>query len=216
MKKVITTMSAMTIVAQINAAQAEEQGYAQSPVHDSEIKYADEDSFKGSGFVDLSVEKSVILLADNDNSGTATEGDILEYRIEINNLSTTVDANNLYLLDQLESRLSLNIGSVITSDGIVITGNNPNDGNLVEVSINSLPAGWYSVVNFEAELVNLDPGINVVYNEAIVFGPQSTIYYSDDPSTPEPDDPTLIDAYGDYPDLIFADGFEGSASGGFF
>lgn len=216
MKKVITTMSAMTIAAQFNGAQAEPSEQTQSLNYDLNVGYIDENNFQGSGFVDLSVEKTVELLADNDASGTVTAGDTLAYRIVINN-NENFSLNNIYLYDYLETKLSLNVGTVVTTDGTVVYGNGNSDNNYqIEVDIGFIAAGWYSAVEFEAEVVNLSPGHNVVFNEAVVYGPPGSPFFSDDPNTSEPDDPTLIDAYGAYPDLIFDNGFEGSASGGFF
>jgi uncharacterized repeat protein (TIGR01451 family) len=216
MKKVITTMSAMTIAAQFNGAQAEQPKQSQLVYNDLKVGYSGENNFQGSGFVDLSVEKTVTLLADNDASGTVTEGDTLEYRIEIIN-AENFDVNNVYVYDYLEQELRLNVGTVTTTNGTVVYGNNQNNNEWqIEVDIDYIPAGWYSMVKFEAEVVNLNPGHNVVFNEAAVFGPPGSPFFSDDPTTSQPDDPTLIDAYGAYPDLIFDDGFEGSASGGFF
>lgn len=216
MKKVITTMSAMTIAAQFNGAQAEQQEQVQPLYSDLEVKYSDENSFKGSGFVDISVEKTVTLLADNDGSGTVTAGDTLAYRIQVNN-NENFDVNGVYLIDFFEGKLSLNVGTVSTTNGYVVYGNNPYDVDyLVEVDIDSVSAGWFSVVNFEAEVVDLSLGHNIIYNQAVVYDSLGVPHNSDDPTTSEPDDPTLIDAYGTYPDLIFDDGFEVPVSGGFF
>lgn len=216
MKKVITTMSAITIAAQFNGAQAEQTEQSQPVYNDLQVDYAGENNFQGSGFLDLTVGKTVELIADNDASGTVTTGDTLAYRIEVSN-NESFGVNNVYLYDYLETKLSLNVGSVLTSDGTVVYGNNQNDNEWqIEVDIDFIPGGYYAVVEFEAEVVNLSPGHNVIYNEAVVYGIPGSPYFSDDPTTNEPDDPTLIDAYGAYPDLIFDDGFEGSASGGFF
>lgn len=208
MKKVITTMSAMTIAAQFNGAQAEQQEQSQSLYSDSKMKYADDNNFKGSGYVDLSVEKTVTLLADNDDSGTVTEGDTLAYRIKIIN-NDAYDVYDIRLLDLMEHKLSLNVGTVSTSNGEVYYGNNPFDGDdAADVAIDYIPAVWFAVVNFEANVVNLSPGINVVENYAeVVHNPSNSYFYSDDPNTPV-FDPTLIDANGAYPDLIFDNGFE--------
>ena len=70
------------------------------------------------------------------------------------------------------------------------------------------------LANFDVTVNNLQPGLNVIVNSAEVYGPSGAFFVSDDPNTSVPD-PTMIDAYGALPDLIFSQGFEFSGSGGF-
>lgn len=212
MKKMITTMSAMTLAMQANDSNAAEpKGYSQAEL---ETLYADEVGFRGSGFVDLSVDKSVQLVFDADDSDNVTSGDTLAYRIQVNN-DSPFDVSNVTLYDLLESKISLNLGTVSTTGGSVINGNDFNDSDdVVAVDIETIPAGWFSLVNFEVTVGALQPGLNVITNAAEVFGPSGSFFISDDPETTL-FDPTMIDAYGAFPDLIFNQGFEAPVSGGF-
>ncbi len=205
-------MSAMTLTMQANDSQSSELT-SYSP-EELEVIYADEVGFRGSGFVDLSVDKSVVLSLDADHSGTVTSGDTLTYRIQINN-DTFGDVAGVTLYDLLEPKISLKLGTVTTTGGTVINGNSPGDFNdLINVHVDPIPAGWFSVVKFEVTVGALEPGLNVITNAAEVFGPSGSFFISDDPNT-SLFDPTMIDAYGATPDLIFNGGFDTGVSGGF-
>jgi uncharacterized repeat protein (TIGR01451 family) len=213
MKKIITTFSAMTLTVPSGAAK-ETQPESDSHLEDLKFVYADEESFKGSGFVDLSVEKTVLLSDDADNSGDITVGDQLKYTIQVHNLDV-VEASGVTLLDFLDSKIELNLGTVAVSQGLVISGNDfLDDTDVVYLDFGTIASNWFALVNFDVTVTNLEPGLNVISNSAEVYGPSGSFFISDDPTTPT-FDPTMVNAYGEYPDLIFDNGFEFRGSGGF-
>ena len=214
MKKIITTVSAMTLTFQSGASSEVKDTSDAISLDELEFIYADEESFKGSGFVDLSVEKSVLLSGDNDNSGDITLGDELKYTITVTNLDQ-VEASGVALIDYLESKIELNLGTVAVTQGSVISGNHFfDDPSFVYVELGTIAPEWFALINFDVTVTQLEPGLNVITNSAEVYGPSGSFFISDDPSTPT-FDPTMVDAYGAYPDLIFANGFEFQGSGGF-
>lgn len=213
MKKTITTISAMTLTVPSGAAK-EAQSISDNHLEDLEYVYADEQSFKGSGYVDLSVEKTVLFADDADNSGDITAGDQLKYTIQVHNLDV-VEASGVSLLDFLDSKIELNLGTVAVSQGLVISGNNfLDDTDVVYLDFGTIAPNWFALVNFDVTVTNLEPGLNVISNSAEVYGPSGSFFISDDPTTPG-FDPTMIDAYGACPDLIFENGFDFRSSGGF-
>ncbi|MCB1581991.1 MAG: hypothetical protein R3E90_05830 [Marinicella sp.] len=214
MKKIITTVSAITLTAPSGADKATQTASYDNYLEDLEFVYANEESFKGSGFIDLSVEKTVLLAHDADNSGDITVGDELKYTVQVHNLDN-VAASGVSLLDFLESKIELNLGTVAISQGAVISGNDfGDDTDVVYVDFGTIAANWFALVNFDVTVTNLQPGLNIISNSAEVFGPSGSFFISDDPSTPG-FDPTMVDAYGAYPDLIFDNGFDFRGSGGF-
>lgn len=215
MKKVITTVSAMTLTIPAGADSANASETIE-PLSQDDIKvlYADENMFKGSGFIDLDVQKTVYLINDADNSGTVTLGDQLQYTIQVTNLNTEA-VSDVALLDFLESKIELNLGTVAVTQGFVITGNNFNDpSDVVFLEFGTIAPEWFALVNFTVDVVDLEPGINIISNSAEVFGPSGSFFVSDDPTTPE-FDPTRIEAIGAQQDIIFENGFDFRASGGF-
>ncbi len=214
MKKIITTVSAMTLTAPSGATKESQPVVQDNYLEDLEFIYASEESFKGSGFIDLSVEKTVLLTHDADNSGDITVGDKLKYTIQVHNLDD-VEASGVSLLDFLESKIELNLGTVAVTQGVVISGNDfMDDTDVVYLDFGTIASNWFALVNFDVTVTNLEPGLNVISNSAEAYGPSGSFFLSDDPTTPGYD-PTMVDAYGAYPDLIFTDGFEFRGSGGF-
>ena len=214
MKKIITTVSAMTLSMQPGAAQASGKPVEAFNTEDLQFIYADEETFKGSGFLNLSVEKSVSLSNDLDGSGDVTLGDELQYSIQVINLDQ-VEASGVMLQDFLTSKIDLNLGTVAITQGFVISGNQFGDStDVVSIDFGTIAPNWFALANFDVTVVDLEPGLNVIVNSAEVFGPSGSFFVSDDPSTPGLD-PTMIEAYGDFPDLIFENGFDFGASGSF-
>lgn len=214
MKKIITTVSAMTLTLPSGVSQSSEVEIESVVQNDMKVLYASEEEFKGSGFIDLSVEKTVLWSSDNDGSGDVTLGDELKYSVKVINLSD-IDAENVQMFDLLDSKIQLNLGTVAITQGIVNSGNDFFDHlNFVDVDLGNIAANWFALVDFDVTITDLEPGINVVTNSAEVYGPSGSFFLSDDPGTPL-FDPTRINAYGAFPDLIFANGFEFRASGAF-
>ncbi len=119
------------------------------------------------------------------------------------------------MLDFLENKIELNLGTVTVSQGNVVSGNNMGDDTgLVNIELGTIAPNWFALVNFDVTVTDLIPGINVISNSAEVYGPSGSFFISDDPTT-SVFDPTMIDAYGALPDLIFENSFDFAGSGGF-
>ena len=214
MKKIITTVSAMTLTVPSGTSTANQNNTASVGPDDTKVLYASEESFKGSGFVNLQVEKTVIWSSDNDNSGDVTLGDELTYTVRVINLEA-FEAEDIQLFDLLDSKIQLNLGTVAITQGIVSTGNGISDPtNFIDVRFGNIAPNWFALADFDVTISNLEPGVNIISNSAEVYGPSGSFFISDDPSTPL-FDPTQINAYGALPDLIYANGFEFKGSGGF-
>ncbi len=215
MKKVITTVSAMTLTIPAGANSTKATDIIEPLSHDDfKVLYNDESMFKGSGFIDLDVQKTVYLINDADNSGNVTLGDELQYTVQVTNLNTDA-VSDVALLDFLDSKIELNVGTVAVTQGFVVTGNNFNDPtDVVFLEFGTIAPEWFALVNFNVNVVDLEPGVNVITNSAEVFGPSGSFFVSDDPTTPQ-FDPTRIEAIGARADIIFENGFDFRVSGGF-
>ncbi len=214
MKKIITTVSAMAVTIPSGSTEAADNGFDNISKEDIELIYAEGENFKGSGFVDLDVQKTVFLSYDADGSGDVTLGDELKYSVQVINLDS-VEARDVVLLDFLESKIDLNLGTVAITQGVVVSGNGMSDDlDYVHVDFGTIAPNWFALVDFNVTVTDLQPGLNVIENSAEVFGPSGSFFISDDPTTPM-FDPTRIDAIGFQPDLIFEDGYEFNGSGGF-
>ncbi len=214
MKKIITAVSAITIAVPASSSNSAEDNIVEFDDNEMKFLYANEESFKGSGFIDLRVEKTVLWAGDNDNSGDVSLGDTLKYSVRVINLEN-VDAENVQMFDLLDSKIQLDLGTVAVTQGIVISGNDSFDSaQFVNVNLGNIAANWFALIDFDVTITNLDPGMNVISNTAEVFGPSGSFFISDDPTT-DLFDPTLINAFGAPQDVIFTNGFEFQASGSF-
>lgn len=214
MKKIITTVSAMTLTLPSGAAKAADLTVDPISRDDLEMLSAEEATFKGSGFVDLDVQKTVLLSYDADGSGDISLGDELKYTIQVTNLSGA-EVSNVELLDYLDSRIELNLGTVAITQGLVMSGNGfLDDPGFVYLNFGTIAPNWFALVDFDVTITDLMPGINVIENSAEVFGPSGSFFISDDPTTPIFDS-TDVNAFGAMPDAIFQNGFEFRGSGGF-
>ncbi|MFC3194948.1 DUF11 domain-containing protein [Marinicella sediminis] len=214
MKKIITTVSAMTLTIPAGQTQADDNSPAPIMQNSAEWVYANDSHFRGSGFVDITANKSVFLSADNDNSGDITLGDELHYTVEVINNETS-SVSGMFVLDVLPSELELNLGTVGVTQGLVINGNMAGDSqDFVYVNLGSIAPEWFAFVEFDVTVTELDPGLNIISNQAEIYGPSGSFFLSDDPSTAGFDS-TDVEAFGDLPNLIFADGFDRPPSGGF-
>lgn len=215
MKKVITTMSALSLTVPSENANATD--IDQLTQDELTVVYGEDSSFKGSGFVDLSVTKTVMLTNNQDLDGVVTAGDQLTYHIMIENMDAQNAVDGVFVVDVIDSKTDLILGTVSSTLGQVQNGNLPGDSNdLLTVDIPTIPADWFAIINFDVLVGELDDGPQVISNSAEVYGPSGSFFLSDDPNT-SVFDPTMIDAQGPTPELIFQNGFDrvGGPSGGF-
>ena len=129
----------------------------------------------------LSATKTDSLFDDADGNGFPSPGDTLEYTIVVTNDGNR-GAEFTLVNDILEPNLTLVWGSVTTTQGTVVTGNNPLDIS-IEVDAGIVPGGGASfTVSFQALIENpLPAGVTHVSNQAIVTADGEPAVTSDDP-----------------------------------
>lgn len=134
--------------------------------------------------------KTVQLVTDQDNTGTATAGDTLEYAITISNQGVRT-ANGVVLNDAIEAQtLALVVGTVQTTLGTVSKGNQPGDG-AVQITVGDLAGGSDARITFQVTVKNpLPAGVAQVSNQGFISGSNFPTTGSDDPNTPANNDPT--------------------------
>lgn len=134
-----------------------------------------------------------LLLADSletdaDASGLATMGDTLRYTLTFTN-PTESAAEALTISLELDPHVGLIPGSVSTDLGEVAAGNETGDTTVV-LTIPRLEPGATGTASFLVLIGNVQ-GLDHVVSQARVAGTNFADELSDDPDTPEDDDPTL-------------------------
>jgi len=133
--------------------------------------------------------KSDELLIDADRTGGASPGDTLLYNVTIVS-NGNAPATGVTFTDTPDPNTTLVVGSVRTSQGTVLQGNNPGD-RAVTVDIGAIPAG--GVVEISLEVTINDPlpgGVTQVSNQGLVSLDMLPNVPTDDPGTPVEDDST--------------------------
>ena len=140
----------------------------------------------------VSVTKGYSLLVDYDFDGLVDPGDTVVYSISVKN-SGNAPAASLLIRDIPDPRTNLALGTVVTSQGVVTSGDSEFDSS-VEVDVGNL-LGYSAVsVNFSVVVGNPFPmGERRIVNQAVVtynVQGRTSVVVSGDPSTPILDDPT--------------------------
>ena len=222
MKKVLTAMTAMTMTLQASENLNQEIINKESDSDKSKIDFetfknnlnnqynsenfvnaynkSNSTNLAGSGSF-VGFEKTVTLGLDADVSGTVSSGDVLIYDLFVEN-NDNVNASGLFIEDVLDSNTDLISGSVTTSQGNIINGNQPND-TFVEVNVGNLDIAESVIVSFSATInVVPDGQIIDIVNQAVLETDNVGTILSDDPSSfSEPYEPTVIRAQGATVDL---------------
>ena len=119
--------------------------------------------------------------------GLADVGDRIVYTVVINNIGPGT-AMDFVFRSGTDPRTSLRAGSVTTTSGTIIRGNQAND-RAVEVRIPSIAEGQGAVITFEVNVDVLDTRPISCQGEFLAGNTASGV--TDDPDTPLPNDPTL-------------------------
>ena len=138
------------------------------------------------GDPNLEVYKSAIDI----NGGEPRPGDILEYTLRTTNAGDD-DATGVVLYDTPSNLVSLVPGSVTTTAGTVVRGNNPND-DTVEVNIGEIAPGVTATVVYRAKISLAAQDGDQIVNQGVVASNELPDEPSDDPDTETPNDPTVI------------------------
>ena len=148
---------------------------------------------------DVSATKTDALVIDADGNGDVNPGDTMEYTIVITN-SGNEGAQTVVLTDTPDGNTTLVVGSVVAPDGTIIKGNTAGD-TMVEVhfdeiegepSVTSVTITFRVVINvpFPADEDTIEnQGVVEFVNDDLV----ATTVLTDDPDTPDPDDPTVTE-----------------------
>jgi len=143
------------------------------------------------------------LLVDVNGDGLVSPGDILIYEVIISNegnvpvnnivFSDTVDPNTT-LITQGGDGTALILDPVQTGQGTVVTADPNGDPNIV-VNVGTINPGDQVGISFRVQINNpLPAGVDSVANQGIVNGTSGDTFVeepTDDPETPEDDDPTV-------------------------
>jgi uncharacterized repeat protein (TIGR01451 family) len=121
--------------------------------------------------------------------GVAHPTDTLQYTLVVPN-TETASLTALVATLTLDPHETLVAGSVTTDHGAVTTGNAPADTTVV-VAIGDLPPGQVATISFTCKIASgLPLGTTVLSAQALTTGSNIPSDASDDPTTPQVDDPT--------------------------
>jgi uncharacterized repeat protein (TIGR01451 family) len=139
----------------------------------------------------IQAEKVDGLFEDADVDGVPSPGDTLSYTVRIVN-SGFADATDVVFTDLPDENTELVVGSVQTTQGSTISGNEAGDTS-VQVELGTLAGGGgTAVVNFKVVVdVPLSEGVDRIANQGIVTCCDGQLSPTDDPDTPVPNDETV-------------------------
>jgi uncharacterized repeat protein (TIGR01451 family)/MYXO-CTERM domain-containing protein len=128
------------------------------------------------------------LTGDVDADGEAGPGDVLTYTVTVENSGDGL-AEAVELLSAAPAHTNLVVGAVTTTHGEVLEGNTAGDTG-VRVVLGSLGRET-AIVTFEVRIdTELPPDLEEIVCQGTVDGSNFPPLPTDDPDTPEPDDPT--------------------------
>ncbi|MBN7795080.1 DUF11 domain-containing protein [Parahaliea mediterranea] len=140
----------------------------------------------------LSASKRGNLLVDTHGNSVANPGDVLRYTVQVANTMGSGQVNNVVFRDTLDSNTNLVAGSVTTTQGAVLSGNNPGD-TVVEIDFGALPGGTTATVNFDAAIDASTPAsVTQIVNQGLVSADGLTNLLTDDPDTAAAIDATVV------------------------
>ena len=138
----------------------------------------------------LAAEKTDSLIIDANGDGLPNAGDTLLYEISITNTGDD-PATGAEFADNPDGNTTLVAGSVLTSQGTVLVGNNPGNTS-VYVTIDSIPALGVVTISFRAQINEpLLPSVTEISNQGLLRCIEVPVLWTDDPDTPAAGDPTI-------------------------
>ena len=126
---------------------------------------------------------------DRDGNGAVSPGDIIKYTVRIENVGTDTAKNVVFsdAVDPHTSLLCFDPYAPQTTKGTV-TGCTPGKGGNLEVAVGDLAPGESVTIIFYVEIVDY---VEEIANQGLVKGDNFPDDPTDDPDTPQPDDPTV-------------------------
>jgi uncharacterized repeat protein (TIGR01451 family) len=138
---------------------------------------------------DINVTKTDALFDDADGDTVPSPGDTIEYTIEVRNTGN-VDLTGVTFSDTPGTNTALEVGSVTTSLGAVISGNGAGETS-VSVDIGTVAVGATATITMRVTIVNpLPVGVTQVSNQGLVGTGETPDEPTDDPDTGTDNDPT--------------------------
>jgi uncharacterized repeat protein (TIGR01451 family) len=140
----------------------------------------------------LSAEKTDTLIVDANGDGLPNPGDTLLYEITINNTGADTAATGMFV-DAPDTNSALVVGSALTSQGMILTGNNPGD-TIVRVGIGDITGFSTVTISFRVTISSsLPTSVTEIRNQGQLMAISTTTpiqVLTDDPDTATPDDST--------------------------
>jgi uncharacterized repeat protein (TIGR01451 family) len=145
-----------------------------------------------------SIDRSVLLVAtkrdtldlSGGNDGIAGEGDRIKYTIVIRNDGLTPTVNALFN-DSPDVNSTLEVGSVTTTQGTIVRGNNTGDDD-VSIEVGVIDPGDEVTIEFNANINSpLPDGVGSIKNQGFISGDNFATAQTDDPDTPNINDETV-------------------------
>lgn len=139
----------------------------------------------------VTTTKRATLAIDVNGDGDGDPGDTLLYTVEVTNAGNQT-AGDPEIVDTPDANTSLIVGSVMTTQGVVVDGNTAGNTSVRVLFGGLAGAGSRATVSFRVQIAgSLPAGVNQVENQAIVSGSNFPSQVSDDPSTLPGSDPTV-------------------------
>ncbi len=150
------------------------------------------------GTLDFTANKTVSLLTDANSDTQFTNGDVVQYTIEIQNTGT-LDLTDIEYESLLPISTEFIVGSVATTQGTVNSGNTAGDTN-VDINVGALNPTSTVTITYNATLSNICSGGDVVC-QGTVSSTELSDRTTDDPTTVAENDPTIFTAINVQPDI---------------
>jgi uncharacterized repeat protein (TIGR01451 family) len=134
------------------------------------------------------------LQIDLGHDGNLSPGDTLRYTLLVTNTSDR-PATSAVITTAIDPHLQLVVGSVTTNAGSVATGNSSGDSS-PRILIPTLPAGATATVVFDVVALTDAAAVKIVSSQSTATGANFEDTPSDDPDTPQKNDPTTTPVGG--------------------
>lgn len=129
-------------------------------------------------------------VAIDDGDGVTGPGDVVEYTVTITH-GGVLEAEDVVFTDPVPADTTLAAGSVTTTQGTVVSGNDPADGS-VEVDLGTVFPGGVVTITFRVVIDDpLAAGVTEISNQGTVSATGLADEPTDDPDTADDDDPTV-------------------------
>ncbi len=141
----------------------------------------------------LAAYKTDSLFTDQDGNGAASPGDEILYQVTIVNVGT-VTATEVNFQDTPDPNTSLVVGSVqLDRPGAITSGNGPGDSQ-VAVLVDQIPPNGSATLSFRVRIHDsLPASVTEVANQGVVSSTDTLDQVTDDPETPQRNDPTVTE-----------------------